>query len=52
MTIHNAQPFPSWTWVVNEVGQGYWDAPIPMPRENGVVYKWNEEAQSWDAVTP
>lgn len=41
------QPFPSWKWVVNEIGQGYWDAPVVCPREDQVVYYWDEESVSW-----
>jgi hypothetical protein len=41
------QPFPSWKWVVNEVGHGYWDAPVPIPREDQVSYYWDEGTLSW-----
>jgi len=41
------KPFTSWTWVVNEIGIGYWDAPVPMPREDQVAYYWDEESLSW-----
>ena len=41
------QPFPSWNWVVNEIGIGYWDSPVPMPREDQVLYYWDEAGLSW-----
>jgi len=50
MTIHEGQPYPSWKWVINELGQGYWDAPVPMPRENQVSYYWDETSLSWKEV--
>ena len=44
------QPFPSWKWVVNEIGIGYWDSPTPMPRENQVSYYWDEPSLAWKEV--
>lgn len=44
------KPYTSWTWVTNEVGISYWDAPKPMPREHGKIYAWNEEMQDWVEV--
>jgi hypothetical protein len=44
------KPYPSWTWVTNEIGISYWDAPKPMPREHGKIYTWNEEMQDWVEV--
>jgi hypothetical protein len=41
------KPFPS--WVLNEE-TCLWEAPIPMPVEEGVLYSWNEETQTWDIV--
>jgi hypothetical protein len=41
------KPYPSWTWVTNEVGISYWDSPIPIPKEHGKIYTWNEEMQDW-----
>lgn len=40
------KPYPSWVWVVNEIGGGYWDAPKPAPETPG-VYVWNEEKEDW-----
>lgn len=39
-------PYPSWTW--DNVA---WIAPAAEPSEGG-PFTWNEETQSWDAVTP
>jgi len=47
MTIHNGQPYPSWVWIENEIGDGYWDAPVPAPKEDQVIYYWDEESLSW-----
>ena len=41
------QPYPSWT--LNE-DTCLWDCPVAMPTEGG-PFTWNEEAQTWDAVT-
>jgi hypothetical protein len=41
-------PKPYDSWVLNE-GTCLFEAPIPMP-EDGGVYDWNEESQSWDLV--
>ena len=44
------QPFPSWT--LNE-DTCKWECPVPQPvaDEDNPEYKWNEETQTWDAVT-
>jgi hypothetical protein len=44
------KPYPSWTWVTNEVGVSYWDSPVPMPRNHGKVFVWNEEQLQWKEV--
>lgn len=41
------QPFPS--WVLNE-DTCLWDAPVARP-DDGNIYQWNEETQSWDEIT-
>lgn len=41
------QPFPS--WVLNET-TCLWDAPVAYPDDGG-MYQWNEETQTWDQVT-
>jgi hypothetical protein len=45
------KPYPSWTWVENELGDGFWDAPKPMPTENKKIYTWNEEILEWVEVS-
>jgi hypothetical protein len=45
--LQPVSPFPSWifseeTW--------RWDAPSPMPAENG-PWEWNETEKMWQAVT-
>lgn len=41
------QPYPSWTWTTNELGQdGHWSPPIPIPRESG-SYTWDEDNKKW-----
>jgi hypothetical protein len=39
-------PYPS--WVLNE-DTCLWEAPVPYP-DDGNMYTWNEETQSWDLV--
>ena len=41
------QPYPSWS--LNDSFN--WEAPIAHP-DDGNMYQWNEETQSWDEVTP
>ena len=38
------KPFAS--WVLNEE-TCLWDAPTPMPVEEGKMFTWNEETTSW-----
>lgn len=40
------QTYPSWT--MNE-DTCLWDPPVPYP-EDGQMYNWNEETQSWDLL--
>ena len=40
-------PFPSWTLNTNTWS---WDPPVPMPTEEGKMYRWNEATQTWDVV--
>lgn len=42
-----AKPYSS--WVLNE-DTCRWEAPIPYPTD-GVVYRWNEEAGDWIALS-
>ena len=41
------QPYPSWS--LNDSFN--WEAPIAHP-DDGNMYQWNEETQSWDEVIP
>jgi hypothetical protein len=41
------KPFASWT--LNE-DTCTWNAPTPMPVEEGKFYTWNEETTSWDEI--
>lgn len=41
------KPFDSWS--LNEE-TCLWESPIPYPQD-GALYKWNEDNQSWDEVT-
>ena len=41
------QPYPS--WVLNE-DTCLWEPPVAYP-DDGNMYQWNEEAQTWDQVT-
>ena len=43
------KPFASWT--LNE-DTCLWDAPTPMPVEEGKIFVWNEETTSWVEFTP
>jgi len=36
------QPYPSWTR-----SGSFWNAPTPMPVEEGKFYTWDEETTSW-----
>jgi hypothetical protein len=41
------QPYDSWT--LNETSC-LWEAPVAYPTD-GEAYEWNEETQTWDAIT-
>jgi hypothetical protein len=41
------KPYPSWTWVTNESGESFWDAPKPLPTTHGKILKWDEEQVDW-----
>jgi hypothetical protein len=43
--FYSPQPFPSWT--LNTTSYT-WEAPVAYP-DDGEVYEWNEETQTWDA---
>lgn len=40
------QPYPSWTLDSNDD----WQAPELYP-DDGNIYQWNEETQSWEQIT-
>jgi hypothetical protein len=39
-------PKPFNSWVLNE-DTCNWDAPTPMPVEEGTIYTWDEDSTSW-----
>ena len=45
--FYGPQPYPSWTLSTDTY---LWEAPVAHP-EDGLVYMWNEETQTWDEVT-
>ena len=44
-------PKPYASWLLNE-DTCLWDAPTPMPVEEGKIFKWVEEDLNWQEVTP
>jgi hypothetical protein len=42
------QPFASWT---KNPSTYLWEAPTPMPVEEGKMFTWHEETTSWVEVT-
>jgi hypothetical protein len=42
-------PKPYNSWILNE-DTCFWNAPIPYPND-GQIYTWNEETQSWTLQT-
>lgn len=42
------KPYASWT-LNNDTAQ--WEPPVAMPDDGG-LYAWNEDEQSWDSMTP
>jgi hypothetical protein len=44
--FYEPQPFESWT--LNEE-TCLWESPVAYP-DDGELYSWNEETESWDAV--
>jgi hypothetical protein len=39
-------PKPFLSWILNET-TCLWEAPIPIPVEEGKIFGWNEETKSW-----
>ena len=44
--FYQKSPFPS--WILDE-DTCHWEAPVAKP-DDGQMYKWNEENQSWNLV--
>ena len=44
-------PKPFASWVLNNTTAD-WEAPVPMPVEEGKTFTWNEETVSWVEVVP
>ena len=42
-------PKPFASWALDEE-TCFWNAPIPMPVEEGKMFTWNEETTSWDEI--
>lgn len=42
-------PKPFNSWVLNE-DTCLWNAPVPMPVEEGKIFVWDEDTLSWNAV--
>ena len=42
------RPKPYDSWILNET-TWMWEAPIPYP-DDGNIYNWNEDTQSWDLL--
>ena len=43
-------PKPFASWALDEE-TCFWNAPTPMPVEEGKMFTWNEETTSWDEIT-
>jgi hypothetical protein len=44
------EPKPYASWILNE-DTCLWEAPTPMPVEEGKIFGWNEETLSWIEYT-
>ncbi len=44
-------PKPYNSWVLNEE-TCLWNAPTPMPVEEGKMYRWDEDTTSWIEIAP
>ena len=42
-------PKPFASWALDEE-TCFWNAPIPLPVEEGKMFTWNEETTSWDEI--
>ena len=45
--FYGPQPYPSWTL---DESTCQWECPVDYP-DDGEVYEWNEETQSWDLIS-
>jgi hypothetical protein len=43
-------PKPYASWTLNETS-GQWQAPTPMPVEEGKIFIWNEDTLAWQEVS-
>jgi hypothetical protein len=43
-------PKPFASWIINETSC-QWQAPTPMPVEEGKMFRWNEDNQVWEEAT-
>ena len=43
--FYSSQPYPSWTR-----NQGNWEAPTPLPVEEGKRFAWDENTLAWVEV--
>jgi hypothetical protein len=43
-------PKPYASWLLNE-DTCLWDAPTPMPVEEGKMFRWDEDTTSWVEIT-
>jgi hypothetical protein len=46
--FYSPQPYPSWT---KDEATYLWNAPTPMPVEEGKRFTWDEETLSWLEIT-
>jgi hypothetical protein len=45
------EPKPYASWILNE-DTCRWEAPTPMPMEEGKIFVWDEDTTSWVEFTP
>jgi hypothetical protein len=42
--FYESQPYPSWSL---DTDKCIWMPPVPEPRQDGYIYRWNEELGEW-----
>jgi len=42
-------PKPHPSWLLDE-DTSQWEAPVPYPEDDTVIYQWNEELGDWEAM--